>query len=134
MSNIILLELVVVGKVILYQNVMKGNVITGTDHNDPIISKKFGLVSRKGSIYPNKRGIGGLLYSDYEMTLFYISKKGEDFVTNMRFGNIYSKRFKKIAKNYFGNCPDLMDKIKSKYFKRSDIEAVVAYFNKSCGK
>ena len=63
---------------------------------------------------------------------YYLGVPGQDLVTDLRNGNTYSKRFKTIAKNYFSDCSDLMNKIKSKYFKRYEIRSIVNYYNNDC--
>ncbi|WP_445713527.1 hypothetical protein [Flavobacterium sp.] len=75
---------------------------------------------------------GGYGFTSYSKTTYYISENGSDTVTNLRIGNTYSKRFKKIAKKYFNDCPDLLEKINSKFFKRYGIHSVVKYYNEKC--
>ena len=106
--NIILLEILKIGKVNLYQN-----------YGDGIVYH--------GPITPS--GFGG---SSYSKTKYYLSKSEDDIVTNLKNGNTYSKRFKKIAKTYFTSCPDLLEKINNKFFKRYEIHSVVEYFNEKC--
>lgn len=74
-------------------------------------------------------GMNGISFSS-ETTTYHISRNDEDTAISLRKGNIRSKRFKKIAQKYFATCPDLLDKIETKYFKRFDIESVVMYYNK----
>jgi hypothetical protein len=107
LGSIKLIEIIKTGKVTLYQDYASG-VTYG----------------------PNMSG--GYGFSSYSKTTYYISKSGSDVVTNLRIGNTYSKRFKKIAKRYFNDCPDLLEKINSKFFKRYGINAVVEYYNKKC--
>lgn len=106
-GSIKLIEIIKTGKVTLYQDYASG-VTYGSN-----MSGSYGFTS-------------------YSKTTYYISKNGSDVVTNLRIGNTYSKRFKKIAKRYFSDCPDLLEKINSKFFKRYGIHAVVEYYNKSC--
>jgi len=71
----------------------------------------------------------GMMYTNFD---YYLGVPGQDLVTDLRNGNTYSKRFKTIAKEYFSDCPDLLKKIKDKYFKRYEIRAVVKYYNNNC--
>ncbi len=107
-GSIKLIEFLKVGKVNLYQDYASGMT--------------YG---------PNMTG--GYGFTSYSKTTYYISESGSDTVTNLRIGNTYSKRFKKIAKKYFNNCPDLLEKINNKYFKRYGIESVIEYYNINCG-
>ncbi len=72
--------------------------------------------------------------TDTLVTLYYISRKGQDFADRVRVG-IKFKKFKKISDLYFRDCPDLISKIESKYFKREDhegVEDLVIYYNENC--
>ena len=65
-------------------------------------------------------------------TTYFMSINSNDVAINLKIGNTYSKRFKKIAKKYFSDCPDLLSKIENKYFSRYDIRNVVEYYNNKC--
>lgn len=82
------------------------------------------------SYSPTMNGSYG--FSNYSKTIYYISKNGDDTVIDLRIGNTFSERFKEIAQNSFSDCPDLLNKIGTKYFKRYGIIEVVNYYNKSC--
>ena len=78
-------------------------------------------------------GIGGFGGMRYSKTKYYISKNNSIRVRDLRIGNTYSRRFRRIAKRYFSDCTDLMKKIKSReYFDRYDIFSVVDYYNDNC--
>lgn len=77
--------------------------------------------------------MAGGMSMPYSTSTYYISKNNEIFGVNLRQGNVYSKRFRRIAKKYFSDCPDLMNKIKARdFFKRYGIESVVDYYNETC--
>ena len=77
--------------------------------------------------------VTGGFSTSYSSVKYYISKIGSNRATDLREGNTYSKRFREIAEKYFGDCSDLMDKIKTrKFFKRYGIHAIVNYYNKEC--
>ncbi|OBX22932.1 hypothetical protein BAA08_06550 [Bizionia sp. APA-3] len=42
--------------------------------------------------------------------------------------------FKKKAKEYFQDCPSLVNKIETKIFKSDDLEAILNYYNANCAK
>jgi len=65
---------------------------------------------------------------------YYLSKKQQSDVTYLRFGNSYSKKFLKIAKEYFGDCTSLINKIENWEFERFDIPGIVNYYNNDCSK
>ena len=81
----------------------------------------------------NMNGTGIGFYGTSTKTTYFLSTNNNDIVTDLRIGNTYSKRFKKIAKKYFKSCPDLLKKINNKYFKRYGIKSVVEYYNLNCG-
>jgi hypothetical protein len=107
-DSVKLLEVILVGEVILYQDYTDGMAFS-----------------------PNMMG-GGSGFTSYSKTTYYIAKKGSDIVTNLKLANTYSKKFIKLTKKYFGDCNELMSKIKAKDFKRYGIEAVVKYYNNNC--
>ncbi len=108
-GSVKLLEIIITGKINLYQDFSSGMTYV-----------------------PNMSG-SGYGFSNYSKTTYYISKTGSDTVTNLRIGNTYSNRFKKIAENYFKSCPELLEKINNKYFKRYGIGSVIKYYNQNCG-
>jgi hypothetical protein len=67
-------------------------------------------------------------------TTYFICKNNSSVVTYLGIGNVYSKAFKKEAKRYFKSCPDLLEKINNKYFKRYGIVSVVEYYNLNCNQ
>ncbi|WP_299097886.1 hypothetical protein [uncultured Winogradskyella sp.] len=70
----------------------------------------------------------------YTTTSYYISKKDNDTIIDLRQGNTYSNRFrKKIAPKFFNDCTDLIDKINTRdFFNRYGIGSVVDYYNEKC--
>lgn len=106
-GSVKLFEIIKTGKVILYQDYISG--------------MSYG-----------QNMIGEYGFTRYSETIYYISVIDSDLVTSLRHGNTYSNRFKKIAQKYFVDCPDLMEKIKSKFFKRYDIHSIVDYYNEKC--
>ena len=67
-------------------------------------------------------------------TTYFIGKNNNTGVTHLGIGNTYSKKFKKIAKDYFKSCPDLLEKINNKYFKRYGIRSIMEYYEQNCEK
>ncbi|QRM88937.1 hypothetical protein FG167_06710 [Lacinutrix sp. WUR7] len=107
-GSVKLLEVVIVGEVTLYQDYSSG-----------------------AAYGPNMMG-GGYGFTNHPKTTYYIAKKGSDIVTNLKLANTYSKKFIKLTKKYFGDCNELISKIKAKDFKRYGIEDVVKYYNNNC--
>ena len=65
---------------------------------------------------------------------YYISKSNEDFVQNMGGGRTRSNNFQEKSEQIFADCPDLIEKMKAKYFRKYGVEDVVNYYNSSCTK
>jgi len=61
----------------------------------------------------------------------YVKRANEDFVTKYNVNVIFGKKFKKVSKNYFNDCPELFELLKSKKIKTT-VKAV-QYYNNSCG-
>lgn len=110
------------GSIKLLESILVGNINLYQDYSSKI---------RYYDYSPDYLG-GGYNYSMPSKTIYYITKNGNDKTTNLKIGNTYSKRFKKIAKEYFASCPDLLEKINNKYFKRYGIESIVKYYNENC--
>jgi len=103
-TNIKLLGVVSIGKVNLYQE---------------------SIASR----LPMNSGFGNTTYTTLK---YYLSKGDSDETIPLREGNTYSKKFKRIANEYFSDCPELINKIRLKKFKRYGIESVVGFYNNNC--
>ncbi|MDX6748121.1 hypothetical protein SHK09_15090 [Polaribacter sp. PL03] len=65
-------------------------------------------------------------------TTYFIGENNNTGVTHLGIGNTYSKKFKKIAKDYFKSCPDLLEKINNKYFRRYGIRSIMEYYDQNC--
>lgn len=122
-GSIKLIEILKSGKVNLYQDYASGMLY------GPNMTGGYGSNITDGYV-SNMTGDFG--FTSYSKTTYYISVNGSDAVTDLRIGNTYSKRFKEIAKKYFKDCPDLLEKINSKFFKRYGIHSVVEYYNEKC--
>ena len=62
----------------------------------------------------------------------YYLRRGEGDVTLFISTDPFSKSFKKAASKYFKDCSSLIQKVKNKEYKKSDIEEVVKYYNSKC--
>ena len=67
-------------------------------------------------------------------TTYFIGENNNTGLTHLGIGNTYSKKFKKISKDYFKSCPDLLEKINNKYFKRYGIRSIMEYYDQNCEK
>lgn len=94
-----------------------------------LYQEQHGGVNYQGMGFSNPAGFAATTYSS---STYYLSKSDSDLVVNLRVGNTYSRRFKRIAKEYFGDCEELLNKIYLKHFKRYDVESVVKYYNEIC--
>lgn len=68
------------------------------------------------------------------ITYFYVSKGVNEDLKELRSSLRHWTNFKKIASNYFKDCPKLVKKIQSKEFRKRDIVEVVEYYNDNCGE
>jgi len=69
------------------------------------------------------------------INLFYLKRKGDKYTTYM--SDVYysvfgEKIFTKNAINFFKNCDELVQKIKSKEFRKSDIIEIIEFYNEHC--
>ena len=67
--------------------------------------------------------------------VYYIAKNDDDKLTKLF--NLFGpskKVFKKIVPKFFGDCPDLLDKIDYKEYRKGDIVEIVNFYNLKCSK
>ncbi len=83
---------------------------------------------RTGNMYMASQRYGGITYGEV-----YICEKGDSFVTVLEQGPRF-KKFQKTIDQFFGDCKDVVSKIKADAFEQ-DIEAIpkiVTYYNENC--
>lgn len=79
-------------------------------------------------------GFGGaptMTYA-YSINNFYVMKNGDKLATHLGSNQLFSKNFKKAASEYFKDCPSLVEKIKTKEFKKRDLKTIIDYYNEDC--
>lgn len=77
----------------------------------------------------------GLTYSYKGASYYLVESNNESFATFIGSKSIAvgRKNIKKGLIKYFKDCPDLINKLKNKKFKKRDIVEVVEYYNENCG-
>lgn len=68
------------------------------------------------------------------VTNYYVEREGENEVFKITSHGEISKNFKKTASAYFKDCPELVEKINNKTYKKTHIEEVIKFYNSNCGK
>lgn len=82
-------------------------------------------------------GVGGMgmgMGASFTIKNYYLRKKHEKEVTQISSTHLFSKNFKKAATTYFEDCPDLVEKIATKEYRKRDIRAVIEFYNSKCKK
>jgi hypothetical protein len=80
-------------------------------------------------------GVGGMgMGASFTIKNYYLRKKQEKEVTHISSTQLFSKNFKKAATTYFEDCPDLVEKIATKEYRKRDIRAVIEFYNSKCKK
>jgi CRISPR/Cas system-associated endonuclease/helicase Cas3 len=84
-------------------------------------------------------GVGGMgmgmgMGAGFTIKNYYLRKKHEKEVTHISSTHLFSKNFKKAATSYFEDCPDLVEKIATKEYRKRDIRAVIEFYNAKCKK
>lgn len=78
-------------------------------------------------------GSGGGPVEPNELFTYYLSSENDMYAIKAPKANLHSSRFrKKIAPQFFSDCPELMKKIKNKVFEKDDFEGVVNFYNNEC--
>lgn len=111
------LEEVVVGDISLYKIVSQGTHVP----------MGVGFSGAAGGM-----GMGMSMGSGFSIKSYYLRKKGEKEVTHITSTDLFSKNFKKAATAYFKDCPDLVEKIKTKEYRKREIRAIVEFYNSKC--
>lgn len=72
--------------------------------------------------------------TQYSIENFYLRRKNSDSVVHMGSNQLFSVKFYSTAANFFKDCPDLSNKIRSgeKGFRKKNIIEIVEYFNSHC--
>jgi len=105
--------------------------------NDKNYSKLERLIKGKNAelfvltSFSNLNAFGGFSPTYYEE--FFIKRFSQK--NPRRFGSydIFSNKLKRQVMSYFSDCPELVEKIKTKEFKMSDgLEQVVIFYNEHC--
>ncbi len=114
----ILLELTIQGKVSLYKNVKRSNILTGFLLNSGN--------SNKNGNFNNIYGANLDKVSD-----FYVGHENESLVIflSTEYGSFKGNG---PTMEYFKDCPSLYAKIKSRFFKISEMDEIVEYYNENC--
>ncbi len=111
------LERVLVGKVYLYQTQSQGYMPYG---------------GAPGGGFGGTGGVGFSGGYSYNINNFYVRRTEEDRATHLGSNQLFSKNFKEAASNYFKDCPELVQKIQNKIFKKRDLRDIVQFYNTEC--
>ena len=69
------------------------------------------------------------------VNLFYLKKEKDEYstyISDVYFSITGEKVFRKNASNFFDDCKKLVNKIKSKEFKKSDIYEIIEFYERDC--
>lgn len=82
----------------------------------------------------NGPGIGQGMASGAMNRIFYVKRQDADKAEfYIIYGSIPPKKFKKVVRDYFTNCPAIQEKIKNKELKKKDFRKAVEFYNENCG-
>lgn len=79
----------------------------------------------------NTGGMNGMTFGGGTTTYYYTCRQNENGVFRIASKGTISRSFKKTASEYFKDCPEIVEKIQSKDYKKDDIEEIVRIYNKS---
>jgi hypothetical protein len=110
----------------------KNEIMLLQEYTSGRVALYFTEMENSSAVAGNYGGIPittGLTVTYYK---YFLGNPDEDIVYNLKNGNIYSKRFYKVASEFFSDCPEAMKKIKQKFFKRKEIRKLVDFYNIEC--
>lgn len=84
------------------------------------------------SAIPNGSIPSAPMGGSYSYTDSYVRKPGENEATYLASTNWLSGNFKKMASQYFEDCPALVAKIQNKEFKKKHLKEILTYYNTQC--
>ncbi len=110
-----ILELARAGKnVVYYRDILQGN----------IAPMAFSSMGGGGSMISG----GGF----YNIKHSYVRKTDEEEAEHLASSNWISKNFKNSASNFFSDCPELVQKIENREFKKRDLKEIIEFYNTKC--
>jgi len=70
----------------------------------------------------------------FNQASLYVKRNTEKYVTLLSTSGqvVFSKNFKKSTSEYFKDCPELVAKIQSGYYKKANVTEMVEYYNERC--
>jgi hypothetical protein len=127
-----LLEIISNGELSLYIRIFGEGILSGM----PLQKRLEKYVSEHHFVPPDSNGFFiNYAYTeiDFQRYSYYIGVKGSYDVEHLYTRGLpFSKTFKKAMKSKFKNCPELIDKIEEKEFKKEDIITAIYFFNQEC--
>ncbi|AWA30705.1 hypothetical protein HYN48_11750 [Flavobacterium magnum] len=91
----------------------------------------YGRVAKKVHSQPNDYGLDRKYVDpDIENVTFYLKRENDEYA-----GKLWGLfNWKKMTKDYFKDCPELIEKIESKEFTSKNIPEMVDFYNNICGE
>jgi len=68
----------------------------------------------------------------YSIQNYYVKRKDENQAFHLGSNQAFSKNFKKAASLYFSDCPELVNKIENKVYKKKDLKRIIKFYNENC--
>lgn len=93
-----------------------------------------GIELFKVQVGKSKHSTGGSVSANVTITVirYYVYRDGEEFATMVSSGALLGKNYKQRTKEYFSDCPALVEKIGSKGFKKENLKKVIKFYEKNC--
>lgn len=91
----------------------------------------YEIMLQVNNYHPNSHTGHANVPISYSYANMYIKREHEKIASKDFFKNIF-RSFKKTAKRYFSDCPDLVNKIDNGDFKKKRLLEIVDYYNTTC--
>jgi len=108
--------------------------ITDTEKHkvlEEIEKGKVVLYTTSTNGYVNPFG-AGMQRIAYTIENYYVKKQSDKEVLHLGSNQLFTKNFIEGASSFFEDCIELVEKIKSEKFKKSDIVEIVKFYNTHC--
>ena len=133
-----ILEIVSIDSLSLYVRTYSGSVLTNSFVNEPIningIDNPQTIELDNGQkINISNRPRNSYTEINFPRYSYYVGFGESDQVEHLYTKGLpFAKSFKKSMKQYFKNCPSLIDKVENKEFKNDELWKILDYYNRNC--
>lgn len=133
-----IVEIVAIDSLSLYVRIYEGGVLSNTFSTEPVTEignepAQTVVLDNGQTITLNQRPRNSFLLVNIPRYSYYVGLGESDQIEHLYTKGLpFAKRFKKAMKNYFKDCPTLIEKVEDKVFTNDKLWEVLEYYNQNC--